>query len=231
MLSTTDAIVLSLQPHSDKAHLLHAYTRTGGRINYMVYGLGRKNPRGIYTPLSLIQITADHDSLKPPTIKEATLLSSNRVSGLTSNSASGLTSNIYKQTVSLFIAEVLFHVLRHPMTDEPMFDFLAQSIEELDTTDTPQNFHLRFLVGLAAKLGFALPEDHPLTLSSSHPLIHSSSHPLILSSSHPLPHSLTNPLTRKERQQALRALCDYFAEHVETWQAPKSLDILMEVFD
>jgi len=215
MLSTTDAIVLSLQPHSDKAHLLHAYTRTGGRINYMVYGLGRKNPRGIYTPLSLIQITADHDSLKPPTIKEATLLSS--------NSASGLTSNIYKQTVSLFIAEVLFHVLRHPMTDEPMFDFLAQSIEELDTTDTPQNFHLRFLVGLAAKLGFALPEDHPLT--------HSSSHPLTLSSSHPLTHSLTNPLTRKERQQALRALCDYFAEHVETWQAPKSLDILMEVFD
>ena len=214
MLSTTDAIVLSLQPHSDKAHLLHAYTRTGGRINYMVYGLGRKNPRGIYTPLSLIQITADHDSLKPPTIKEATLLSSNRVSGLT--------SNIYKQTVSLFIAEVLFHVLRHPMTDEPMFDFLAQSIEELDTTDTPQNFHLRFLVGLAAKLGFALPEDHPLTLSSSHPLIHSSSHPLT---------QLTNPLTRKERQQALRALCDYFAEHVETWQAPKSLDILMEVFD
>ena len=231
MLSTTDAIVLSLQPHSDKAHLLHAYTRTGGRINYMVYGLGRKNPRGIYTPLSLIQITADHDSLKPPTIKEATLLSSNRLRGLTSNSASGLTSNIYKQTVSLFIAEVLFHVLRHPMTDEPMFDFLAQSIEELDTTDTPQNFHLRFLVGLAAKLGFALPEDHPLTLSSSHPLTLSSSHPLILSSSHPLPHSLTNPLTRKERQQALRALCDYFAEHVETWQAPKSLDILMEVFD
>ena len=215
MLSTTDAIVLSLQPHSDKAHLLHAYTRTGGRINYMVYGLGRKNPRGIYTPLSLIQITADHDSLKPPTIKEATLLSS--------NSVSGLTSNIYKQTVSLFIAEVLFHVLRHPMTDEPMFDFLAQSIEELDTTDTPQNFHIHFLVGLAAKLGFALPEDHPLT--------HSSSHPLILSSSHPLTHSLTNPLTRKERQQALRALCDYFAEHVETWQSPKSLDILMEVFD
>ena len=39
------------------------------------------------------------------------------------------------------------------------------------------------------------------------------------------------PLTRAERQKSLRDLCAYFAEHVETWQNPKSLDILMEVFD
>ena len=193
MLVTTDAIVLLLQPHSDKAHFLHAYTRAGGRINYMVYGLGRKNPRGIYTPLSLIQITADHDSIKPPTVKEATLL--------TSNSASGLTSNIYKQTICLFIAEILFQVLRHPMQDEPMFDFLAQAIQELDRTDEPQKFHLLFMVQFAAKLGFAM--EHEPTL----------------------------PDCRKERQKQLRELCNYFEEHVETWQNPKSLDILMEVFD
>ena len=198
MLSTTDAIVLSLQPHSDKAHLLHAYTRAGGRVNYMVYGLGRKHAIGMYMPLSLIRITADHSPSRPPTLKEATLLTTND---------KRLTTDIYKQTVSLFIAEVLFHVLRHPMQDEPMFDFLEQAVQELDSTDAPQNFHLRFLTDFAAKLGFAIPEDHPLSLSPS------------------------NPLTRKERQSALRALCDYFAEHVETWQEPRSLDVLMEVFD
>ena len=207
MLLTTDAIVLSLQPHSDKAHLLHAYTRAGGRVNYMVYGLGRKHAIGIYIPLSLIQITADHSPSKPPTIKEATPVTRN---------ASPVTPDIYKQTISLFIAEVLYHVLRHPMVDEPMFDFLVESIKELESlpvTGTPSpatpnplsNFHLRFLVSFAAKLGFAMPESpNPLT---------------------------TNPLTRKERQAALRALCDYFAEHVETWQTPKSLDVLMEVFE
>ena len=200
MLSTTDAIVLSLQPHSDKAHILHAYTRTGGRVNYMVYGIGRKHAIGLYTPLTLLQITADHTSTKPPTLKEAVRL--------TSNSASGLTSNIYKQTICLFIAEVLFHVLKHPMADEPMYDFIAQAIEELDQTTEPQNFHLRFLAGFAAKLGFEIP-----------------------SSSNPLPPSSTNPLTRSERQKALRSLCDYFAEHVETWKTPRSLDVLIEVFD
>ena len=40
-----------------------------------------------------------------------------------------------------------------------------------------------------------------------------------------------SPITRKARQEALRTLCHYFEEHVETWQTPKSLDILMEVFD
>ena len=198
MLSTTDAIVLSLQPHSDKAHVLHAYTRAGGRVNYMVYGLGRKHAIGMYTPFTLVQITADQTPSKPPTLKEAVPLSPNSPN-----------PNPYKNAIALFISEVLYHVLRHPMTDEPMFDFIAEAAQMLDQTEEPQNFHLQFLSGLAAKLGFAIPEDHSLS-------------------------SLTReiyPQTRSERQEQLRALCAYFAEHVETWEDPKSLDILMEVFD
>jgi len=204
MLAATDAIVLSLQPYSDKAHILHAYTRTGGRVNYKVYGLGRKHPIGIYMPLSLIRITADYPSNGLPTIREAV----SQRSGL---SAEG---GLYKQTVALFIAEVLSHVLRHPMPDEPMFDFIAQAVQELDQTDEPQNFHLVFMVNFAAKLGFAIPEESSITnLSPS------------------LREKVGIGLSRKERQDTLHALCDYFAEHVETWQQPRSLDVLIEVFN
>ena len=137
-----------------------------------------------------------------PTIKEAVSLSAN-------GRQSSIDAAIYKQTIRLFICEVLYHVLRHPMQDEPMFDFIAEAAQMLDQTEEPQNFHLQFLSGLAAKLGFAIPENHSLS-------------------------SLTReiyPQTRSERQEQLRALCAYFAEHVETWEDPKSLDILMEVFD
>jgi DNA repair protein RecO (recombination protein O) len=192
MLVTTDAIVLSLQPHSDKAHVLHAYTRTGGRINYMVYGLGKKNSSGKYTPLSIVQLTTDERSI--------------RTAQLTFVPAT-ITTDPYKRTIALFMSEILHNVLRHPMEDAPMYDFLADSIRELDQTDEPQNFHLQFLVNFAAKLGFAIPENH--TLYTIHNM----------------------PYTRKARQEALRALCAYFAEHVETWESPKSLDVLMEVFD
>jgi DNA repair protein RecO (recombination protein O) len=194
MLSTTDAIVLSLQPHSDKAHVLHAYTRAYGRVNYMVYGMGRKNTSGRYTPLSLLQLTTDNRS-----IRTAQLSFVPRT----------IDTDPYKRTIVLFISEVLYHILRHPMADEPMYDYISEAVQALDATDKPQNFHLLFLVGLASRLGFAIDSANPLSLITEGVL----------------------PLTREERQKQLRALCNYFAEHVETWQEPKSLEILMEVFD
>ena len=112
MLTTTDAIVLSLQPHSDKAHILHAYTRTGGRVNYMVYGLGRKNTAGKYSPLSVIQITADTPSAQELNGKPASL----RTAQLTFVPRT-ITKDPYKRTIALFISEVLYHVLRYPMPD------------------------------------------------------------------------------------------------------------------
>ena len=206
MYSTTDAIVLSLQPQSDKAHVLHAYTRASGRVNYKVFGLGKRHAVGLYSPLSLIQITANHSTAQMPSVKEAVRLSVNASerSVLCQSEGRSVSAAIYKQTICLFIAEVLYHVLRHPMQDEPMFDFIAAAVQELDQTKEPQNFHLQFLIGLAAKLGFAISEDSDL---------------------------LRVPSSRAERQKQLRALCAYFAEHVETWEEPKSLDILMEVFD
>ena len=208
MYSTTDAIVLSLQPQSDKAHVLHAYTRASGRVNYKVFGLGKRHAVGLYSPLSLIQITANHSTAQMPSVKEAVSLTaqwSYSDNGLSANASErSYSAAIYKQTICLFIAEVLYHVLRHPMQDEPMFDFIAAAVQELDQTKEPQNFHLQFLIGLAAKLGFAISEDSDL---------------------------LRVPSSRAERQKQLRALCAYFAEHVETWEEPKSLDILMEVFD
>ena len=195
MLSTTDAIVLCLQPYSDKAHILHAYTRAGGRVNYKVFGIGRKNTTGKYSPLSIVQLTTDEHSVRTAQLQyvPATLI-----------------TDPYKRTVALFLGEVLFHVLRHPMPDEQMYAFLEQAVQALDATDEPQNFHLAFLVHFAAQLGFAIPEeDQRLTTNDKRPLA----------------------LSRKQRQQILQSLCAYFAEHVETWQTPKSLDVLMEVFD
>lgn len=205
MLATTDAIVLSLQPHSDKAHVLHAYTRAGGRVNYMVYGLGRKNTAGKYTPLSLIQITAEMPSSqeyngKPATLRTAQLAFVPR----------SITTDPYKRTIALFISEVLYHVLRHPMPDEQMYEFIEHAVRTLDDTGEPQNFHLRFLADFATELGFAPASSNPLSV---------------------LQNEINIPFSRTERQQVLRQLCAYFAEHVETWQEPKSLDVLIEVFD
>lgn len=197
MYVTTEAIVLSLEPVSDKAQVTHVYTRTGGRERYKVFGLGRRHAIGVYSPLSLVQLTTDKTSVRTAqlTYVPQTLMTDAR-----------------KRAVALFISEVLYHTLRYPMTDERMFDFLANAVRALDETEEPQNFHLRFLIDFAAMLGFGMESSQQSAISSQ------------LS-------AVGHPLTRKERQEALRTLCTYFEQHVETWQNPRSLEILIEVFD
>ena len=197
MYVTTEAIVLSLEPVSDKAQVTHVYTRTGGRERYKVFGLGRRHAIGVYSPLSLVQLTTDKTSVRTAqlTYVPQTLMTDAR-----------------KRAVALFISEVLYHTLRYPMTDERMFDFLANAVRALDETEEPQNFHLRFLIDFAAMLGFGMESSQQSAISRQ------------LS-------AVGHPLTRKERQEALRTLCTYFEQHVETWQNPRSLEVLIEVFD
>ena len=191
MLAATDAIVLSLQPMSDRAHLLHAYTRTGGRVSYKVYGLGRHHAAGLYTPMAVLQITADKSTVRTARFAQVT---------------PSLVTDPYKRAIALFLAEVLTHTLRQPMPDEALFTWLERAVTLLDRSDDPQNFHLQFLIDLAALLGFAMdPQTHAALLRM--------------------------PGSRTERQVQLRQLCDYFAEHADYWQTPRSLDVLMEIFD
>ena len=161
----------------------------------MVYGLGRKHAIGLYTPFTLLSITADYPSgSKPPTLKEATPIHTN---------TSSLTNDYYRQAVALFLSEVLYLTLRYPVPDEPMFAFLAQAVRTID--DTP-NFHLQFLIGFAAHLGFAIDETKQ-------------------------PQLVRLPQSRAERQEQLRLLCAYFSTHIDDWTEPRSLAVLMEVFD
>ncbi len=196
MLITTSAIVLNLQRRSDTSHVLHAYTRACGRINYMVYGAGsKKKSSAIYAPLSIVELTADIRADKPlPTIKEARLLYVPEI------------MDMRRQSVALFIAEVLYHILRHPMQDEALFRFLDTTIHDLNESKDIENVHLRFLSGFANALGIGVNED------ADSPL-------------------LRVPKNRKDRQSLIEEWCDYYQLHLEDFRRPKSIDVLMELFD
>ena len=101
------AIVISLQPYSDRAHILHTYTREHGRMNYMLYGLGKKKSQALYAPMALLEIEVSPSSKALPSVKEAHL----------AFVPQHLHTDMSRQTVALFIAEVLYRTLRHPMAD------------------------------------------------------------------------------------------------------------------
>jgi hypothetical protein len=104
------------------------------------------------------------------------------------------------------MAEVLISTLCHPMSDQPLFDWLCEVIQHLDQDDNITNLHIQFLIEYANFLGIGVDDTE-------------------------YPEWFTIPSSRTERQQRLRALCLYYSEHIEEFSTPKSLDVLMEVFD
>ena len=75
---------------------------------------------------------------------------------------SSLPFDVRKSTISLFMAEVLYRLIRESEANEPLFDFVCRSVVQLDRmTEGISNFHLWFLVQLSAYLGF-YPGNEPI---------------------------------------------------------------------
>lgn len=192
----TTAIVLSTTKYSDMGSIVHLYTAEHGRMQYVVYG---NKAKAALRPLSLIEFTATRRNNAPNqmgTLSSVALL----------YTPQRLTTDIPRQCVAMFIAEVLAATLRHPMSDQPLFDWLCQVIRCLDQDANSSNLHLTFLLDYANYLGIGIDETQH-------------------------PEWFLVPTSRYQRQQRLRELCAYYEEHIEDFRPPKSLDVLIEVFD
>lgn len=192
----SSAVVLSVTKYSDTGSIVHLYTADHGRMQYVFYGNKYKS---IFRPLSIIEYTISRKNNSPSqmcVISSATFL----------YTPQRILIDVPRQCVAMFIAEVLVTTLRHPMSDQPLFDWLCEIIYHLDQDDEISNLHLHFLLEYATYLGIGIDDtEHPDWYEV--------------------------PTSRGERQQRLRALCLYYSEHIEDFRTPKSLEVLMEVFD
>ncbi len=190
------AIVLNITRYSDTGSIVHLYTAEHGRMQYAVYG---NKLKGVLRPLSVIEYTSSRRNNAPTQM--GTLSSASLVYPL-----QRLNIEVQRQCVAMFVAEVLASTLRHPMSDQPLYDWLCEVIQHLDQDAEISNLHLRFLLDYATYLGIGIDDtEHPEWFIA--------------------------PNNRSERQQRLRELIAYYEEHIEDFRAPKSLEVLMEVFD
>lgn len=190
------AIVLNIARYSDTGSIVHLYTAEHGRMQYAVYG---NKLKGVLRPLSIIEYTSTRRNNAPTQI--GTLSSASLLYPL-----QRLTIDVQRQCVAMFVAEVLASTLRHPMSDQPLYEWLCEVIQHLDKDEEISNLHLRFLLDYATYLGIGIDDtEHPKWFMA--------------------------PNNRSERQQRLRELIAYYEKHIEDFRAPKSLEVLMEVFD
>lgn len=190
------AIVLTTTKYSDTGSIVHLYTPDQGRVQCVVYG---NKLKGVLRPLSIIEYSSSRRNNAP--LQMQTLSSASLAYTPTT-----LSCDVLRQCVAMFIAELLTYTLRHPMSDQPLFDWLCNCIYSLDKEEDISNLHIEFLLDYAVYLGIGIDEEeHPDWYSQ--------------------------PTSRIERQERLRELIAYFQEHIDDLPTIKSLDVLIEVFN
>ena len=233
-------IVLHTLKYGDTSMVAYLLTDVGGRRSYMVQGVRSRNGRGSKLALFQPMFPVEFEGLESPRqqmdrFKEVR-------AGFVLQS---LPFDVRKSTMALFMAEVLYRLVRESEPNEALFDFVWGSAEALDAmNDGVPNFHLWFLANLSRLLGFRPGNDYTpgawfdIREGSFTPL--RTPHGEVLSADDArILHDLLEcdvryiaeiGLNRRQRVAYLDALLVYYGYHLDAIHAVQSVRIFQEVF-
>jgi DNA repair protein RecO (recombination protein O) len=124
------------------------YTESFGRASYLIgRNLGKKSmvSKALFMPLSILDMEVNHlPKREIQRVKESKVCFP----------FSGICTDLVRNMLALFIAEILYRVLKETGPDPRLFDYLYKSVHLLEnTTQGIANYHLVFLLGLLRHLG------------------------------------------------------------------------------
>lgn len=235
---TTKAIVLNSIKYGDTSLIVKCFTLQEGLKSYMIKGIFSSKKGKIkaayFQPLTQLLLVANHNNKgNLNSIKEVHIV----------NPYKNVYTNISKQTIILFLSEILSESIKEEEANEALFLYLEASFSWLDTHDKISNFHLLFLLNFTRYLGF-YPDTSQVdylyfSLLDGNFTQYSVEKEIILGKNLTLFKTLlgTNfdeiesiKFSKSERQQILQILIKYFELHLEGFRKPKSLEILETVF-
>lgn len=240
MQEKTLGIVLHSIKYSDSASILTIYTHQFGRVSYMVHGVNKKKSvfrSALLQPLSIIELDVVHQTGKDlQRIKDVRI----------SYPFEMLPYDAVKNSLALFLAEVLFRTLKQTGPDESLFLFLENSIQQLDHCEKGiGNFHLVFMVKLSRYLGFEPNgDDESADYFDLMNGVFLQSKPL---HAHYLTKDATNDFlellrvdytnmyklvySRQNRAKLLASIVEYYRLHIPEFNGLHSLAVLQSLFD
>ena len=236
----TKGIVLHTYKYGDSSIVVHIYTEQFGRQAYLIKGAFGKKANikaNLFQTLNLLELEVYR---KPGNelqkLKEA----------INFPVYSNIPFNPIKGTISLFIAEMLFRVLREEEANARLYEFISNSFQLFDLeTSNVADFHLIFLMQLTKFIGF-----YPLNNISEHDTIFDLMNGRFISQIPMHGYYLQNieantfsslidksystmaemKYTKETRINLLQNLIQYYKLHVSGMGNVKSLQVLKEVF-
>ncbi len=146
MVKVTELIVLHTTRFGENSLVVHTLSREYGRRSFLVRGAG-KRMMSLFLPLNILEAEVIESS-------KSTLFTARNLTSV--HPLLGIRSSVYKNSMTMFMSEVLYRVTRDGTAEQGLFDWCEQNILLLDAMDTDfSNYHIRFLLELSVALGFS----------------------------------------------------------------------------
>lgn len=241
MLVKTKGIILHTIAYNDSYSIIHVYTEAFGRASYFVpRRKGKKTTlsKALFIPLSVLEMEVEHLNKRDiHRIKETRI----------SFPQTDIYCNPVKNIMALFLAEVLFRVVKDTEPDPPLFNFLNSSIQLLEITEEGvANFHIVFLLRLLTYLGI-YPNTEENKVKSYFDMLNG-----VFVSSTPVHRHFLNreesetfgrllrisfenmslySFSRKERVAIINRIIEYYRLHMPEFPEIKSISVMQSLFD
>lgn len=232
-------IILGTLKYGEKGVVVHMLTDVCGRQSYMVQGV-RPTAKGSKMALLQPMFAVEFEGLT------SSKMSMHRLKELAPGIVLQTTPfDVRKSTMALFMAEVLYRLVRENEPTEELFNFVWGSVAALDAIDEGiANFHLWFLANLSRPLGFSPDNSYTdgawLDIRDGHFTPHALMPSMALTPENArLLHDMLEcdvrylgeiGLNRTQRVEFLEAMLKYYAYHLDTIRSVESIRILKEVF-
>lgn len=233
-------IVLNTVKYGDLSMVVQLLTDVGGRRSFMVQGIrssrGHGSKAALFQPMFAVEFEGMESSrMELHRFREVR-------SGIVLQT---LPFDVRKSTVALFMAEVLYRLVKESEPNEPLFSFVWGSVEALDSLDEGvANFHLWFLANLSRFLGFSpgngyrdgalfdMREGHFTNVRPLHGQVMEAQDAEIFRDLLECDVRFLGEigLNRNQRVGFLDAMMTYYGYHLESVRSVRSIKILREVF-
>lgn len=215
MTVNTELIVLHTTKFGENSIVVHTLSREYGRRSFLVRGAG-KRLMSLFLPLNILE--AD--------VQESTKSTLFTASNLTArNPLLGIRSNVFKNSMTMFMSEVLYRVIKEGAAEQGLYEWCERNILLLDAVQQDfSNFHLRFLLELTVALGFS-PESRDLQpfVGDQYPTVER-----FMQTS--FAESMLIPLNGSVRNEIAEEILRYIEFHTESSVNINSLKVLRDLY-
>ena len=215
MKSKAELIVLNHTKFGENSIVLHTLSAEYGRRGFLVR-VNSKTAMALFLPLNILQAEVTENP------KSDLWFARNFVSVSPLN---GIRNNIHKNTMTLFMSEVLYRVIKDQTNEDGLADWLKGQILTLDALESDfANFHLMFLLNLCSALGFD-PDTAGLAPFADR---HLAQMEALLK--RPFTEAMLLPLSGADRNAIAESILKYIEYHTESAVNIRSLAVLREIY-